>query len=169
MIDVTRSRELQANIYAIRLARRDIRLGINKRTRARIRPLWQRELSARARGKRAHRVIVTGARATATDRGVRLMAATSRRPLRGGLVPADEWAGDEFGARTRRIQVRQRSRAGRPYVRPLTINRQFPARSQSGRIAYDAASTTGTQIVREWVDETVTTLSNIDGAEVVSS
>ena len=40
MLDVTQSRELQATIYALRQARRDIRLDINKTTRNRLKPLW---------------------------------------------------------------------------------------------------------------------------------
>lgn len=166
MLDVTRSRELQATILALRQAQREVRLNINKTARQRIRPLWRSELSARARSRVEQRVIADGARATASDRGVKLVAATSRRPLSGGLVPADQWPGVEFGARTERIRVRQRSRTGRAYERPLTINRQFTPRQKDGRVAMDAASETGVQLVTAWVHTVVDELANMPGAEV---
>lgn len=168
MLDVRGSRELQATILALRQTDREIRLGINKNARSRIRPLWRGELSARARTPLERRVILAGARATASDRGVQLIAASSGRPLSGGLIPSDDWPAVEFGADVHRIQVRQRSRAGRAYVRPLTINRQFYARQKDGMIAFDAASETGTQLVALWVHTVVDDLGNVPAAEVVS-
>lgn len=153
MLDVRGSRELQATILALRQAQRGIRLDINKDARGRIRPLWQSELNARA---------------TASDRGVTVHAATSRRPLSGGLVPSLQWAGAEFGARTKRVEVAQRSRAGRSYRRPLTINRQFPGRQQQGMVAFDAASEVGTKLVAIWVHTVVDGLQQVPAVEVVS-
>lgn len=167
MLDVRDSRELQATILALRGAQRQIRLGINKDARSRIRPLWQQALNARARDEMTRRIIVAGARATASDRNVTVHAATSRRPLSGGLVPAFEWAGAEFGAQSKRIQVTQRSRAGRTYRRPLTINRQFPGRQQHGMVAFDAASEVGTKLVALWVHTVVDALGKVPAAEVV--
>ena len=167
MLDARGSREIQATIFALRQAQRSIRLDINKNARSRIRPLWQSELNARARDEMTRRVIVAGARATASDRGVTVHAATSRKPLSGGLVPSFEWAGSEFGARSRRIEVTQRSRAGRSYRRPLTINRQFPGRQQHGMVAFDAASEVGTKLVAIWVHTVVDDLQQIPGVEVV--
>jgi hypothetical protein len=166
MLDVTQSRELQATIYALRQARRDIRLDINKTARNRLKPLWIAELGARARTRVERRVILTGARVTASDRGLKFVAASSTRPLRGGLVPSWQWAGYEFGARTQRIQVRQRSRRGRAYVRNLTINRQFRGRQQDGMIAFDAASKAGTRLVATWVETTVDAFRRVPAVEV---
>lgn len=168
MLDIRESRELQATVLALRQADRTIRLAINKSSRSRLRPIWQQELAARARTRMEQRVIVAGARAVATDRGVQLHAATSRRPLAGGLVPAFEWAGVEFGARTQRVQVRQRSARGRIYTRPLTINRQFRGRQPHGSIAFDAASAAGTQIVALWVRGVVDELAAIPTVEVTA-
>lgn len=168
MLDVRGSRELQATILALRQAQRGIRLNINKNARSRIRPLWQAELNARARDEMTRRIIVAGARATASDRGVTVHAATSRRPLSGGLVPAFEWAGAEFGARSRRVEVTQRSRRGRSYRRPLTINRQFRGRQQDGMVAFDAASEVGTKLVAIWVQTVVDDLRQVPAVEVVS-
>jgi hypothetical protein len=166
MLDVRGSRELQATILALRQSEREIRLNINKTARSKIRPVWQAELGARARTRLERRVIAQGARATASDRGVQLVAATRTRPLAGGLQPAWDWAGVEFGAKVQRIRVRQRSRGGRPYTRPLTINRQFKPRQRYGMVAFDAASKTGTKLVAMWVRTVVDELAAIPGVEV---
>lgn len=168
MLDVRGSRELQATILALRQADRGIRLGINKNARSRIRPLWQQELAGRAHDEMTRRIIVAGARANATDRAVTLQAATSRRPLSGGLVPSYEWAGAEFGAHNKQVQVVQRSRAGRRYRRPLFINRQFKGRQQYGMVAFDAASDVGTKLVALWVATVVDELAAVPAVEVVS-
>lgn len=167
MLDVRKSRELQATILALRQAERGIRLSINKTARSRITPLWKAELNARARTSLQREIIASGARATASDRGVTMHAATSRRPLSGGLVPSYEWAGAEFGARNRVVEVTQRSRSGRSYRRPLTINRQFTGRQQHGMVAFDAASDSGTQLVALWVHDVVGEMAKIPGVEVV--
>lgn len=168
MLDVRNSRELQATILALRQAERGIRLGINKTARGRISPLWKAEINARARTSIQREVIASGARATASDRGVTLYAATKSRPLSGGLVPSIEWAGAEFGARSRVVEVTQRSRGGTRYTRPLTINRQFPGRQQDGMVAFDAASETGTKLVALWVHDVVAELGKIPAVEVVA-
>ncbi|EQM75921.1 MULTISPECIES: hypothetical protein [Microbacterium] len=168
MLDVRRSPELQATILSLRRAQRDVRLDINKAARGRLTPLWRQELNARARSNLEREVITSGARVAATDRGVTLHAATRRRPLSGGLVPSLEWAGAEFGANTRRIQVSQRSRGGTRYTRPLTINRQFDSRSSEGQVAFAAASDTGTQLVALWVDTVIDQFRQIPTVEVVA-
>lgn len=167
MLDVRRSPELQATILSLRRAQRDVRLDINKAARGKLSPLWKQELNARARSNLEREVIATGARAAASDRGVTLHAATRRRPLSGGLVPSLEWAGAEFGANTRRIQVSQRSRGGTRYTRPLTINNQFDARSSDGQVAFAAASDTGTKLVALWVDTVIDQFRQIPTVEVV--
>lgn len=168
MLDVRKSRELQATILALRQSRRDIRQGINKQARQTLNPLWKQELGARAHTRMAQRLILPGARVAATDRGVTLWAANSKRPLRGGAVPTYDWPGVEFGARSKRIEVQQRSRRGRTYRRPLWIDRQFPGRVPDGRIAFDAASEVGTRLVALWAHTVVDELANIPGAEVTN-
>lgn len=168
MLDVRGSRELQATILALRQSEREIRLNINKTARTRIRPIWQGELAARARTRLERRVIAQGARASATDRGVQLVAASSARPLSGGLSPAGDWPAVEFGANVKRIRVRQRSRSGRQYTRPLTVNKAFKSRQRYGMVAMDAASKTGTKLVAMWVRTVVDELAAIPGAEVSS-
>jgi hypothetical protein len=167
MLDVRKSRELQATILALRQAERGIRLNINKTARSTISPLWKSEINQRARTTLQREIIASGARATASDRGVTLYAATSRRPLSGGLVPSFVWGGAEFGPRSRVVDVTQRSRTGNRYTRPLTINRQFTGRQQQGMVAFDAASDVGTKLVALWVHDVVAELGKIPAVEVV--
>lgn len=166
MLDVRGSRELQATVLALRQAQSDIRQDINKTARTQLRPIWQGELGARARTSMERKVILPGARVTASERGVTLYAATSRRPLAGGMVPSEDWPGVEFGAHTKRVQVRQRSRRGRVYTRPLWINRQFKGRQKNGMIAFNAASETGTKLVALWVHTVVDMLGKVPEVEV---
>lgn len=165
MLDVRDSRELQATILALKQAQRDIRLDINKTTRNKLRPLWEGEVRSRAHGRMAQRVELP-ARATFTDRGVKLTAATSGRPLRGGLAPSFQWQGVEFGMSPRRRTFTQHSRRGKPYQRTAWVGRQFRSRSQFGDIAFDAASQTGHVLVAMWVHTVIDELAAIPAAEV---
>ncbi len=166
MLDVQKSRELQAALLAMKSVDRSVRNDINKTARTRLKPIWTEALSFNARDRMSQAVIVKGSRVAVTARQVRLMAATSRRPLRGGLVPDQQWTNVEFGANDRKKTFKQRSRRGRTYERTATINRQFPQRSKNGRIAFDAASHTGTQLVALWVHSIVDELKKVPGAEV---
>lgn len=165
MLDVRQSRELQAAILAMKAADRDLRLSIYKATRQELTPLWVPALNRRAATRMQQAVIVKGARIRVSTDGFSLMAATSRRALPGGLVPADEWAGSEFGARSRRAQIATHSRNGTPYTVEKMINRQYLARVNAGRVAFDAASELGTTAVRVWVRTIVDQYAAIPNAE----
>jgi hypothetical protein len=165
VIDVRRSPELQAAILACKRVDAPLRKAIYAASRESVNALWKPALERRARSNRAQRVIVKGARAAIRTDGFSLMAATSRKALSGGLVPADEWQGDEFGARTRKAEFTQRSRLGKTYRVSKTVNRQFPGRTREGRIAFDAASEVGTKTIAAWVTAVVTTIVNATGGE----
>lgn len=167
MLDIRDSRELQATVLALKNAQREIRVGINKTARSRIRPLWQSAVSGRAGTRLQQRVIAAGTRATASDRGVTFYAATRSRPLRGGLSPAHEWQGAEFGATPKTSKrFTQRSRSGRRYERTMIVGRQFRSRSAHGQVAFDAASEVGTKLVALWVRTVVDELKAIPAVEV---
>jgi hypothetical protein len=151
MLDIRKSRELQAAILATRAANRDVRLDIYKRARQELGGEWVPALRARASTRMQEAVLVKGARTRVGLDGFRMMAATSRRRLKGGLLPADEWAGNEFGARTRQATFTTHSRNGKAYTVTKMVNRQFQARVKDGRVAFDAASALGTRLVRLWV------------------
>lgn len=156
-IDVRGSRELQAAIYAVRQANREVRLDIYKRSRQELGGEWVPALRQRATSRFQEAVLVKGARTRVGLNGFSMTAATSRRALSGGLVPADQWQGAELGARARRATITTRSRKGKSYQVTKMINRQFPSRSKDGRVAFDAASVLGVRLVRLWVRVVVDT------------
>jgi len=161
VLDVRRSRELQATVLALRAAERRIRLGINKDARSRINPLWKSAVNARAVSTLEKRVIASGMRATASDRGVTLYAATSTRPLSGGLVPSYEWFAAEFGMNVTRVRAQRGST-----TYPLWVGRQWEARSSHGQVAMDAASEVGTKLVALWVKTVVDGFAAIPTVEI---
>lgn len=162
MLDVKRSPELQATILSLKQAERGVRLGINKQARSQVNPLWRSAVTGRARTTLQRSVIASGMRATASDRGVSLLAATSGRPLSGGLVPSANPWGAEQGSRIRRTIA---SRKGITY--PLWTGKQWLERSPHGVVAYDAASEVGTKIVALWVNTVVDEFRAIRTVEIV--
>lgn len=150
-IDVNSSRELKAAVLAQRRANAEVRADVNATVRREIGGRWQSELNSRASTALEQRVILAGARARGGTDRFSLVAASSRRPLRNGLIPASQWAGAEFGARSRRATIQTRSPKGTPYRATKMLNRQFRGREYYGRIAFDAASAIGTWSVSQWV------------------
>jgi len=150
-IDVNSVREVKAAVLAQRRANTEVRKDVNATVRREIGGRWQTELNSRASTPLEQRVILAGARARGGTDRFTLTAATSRRALRNGLVPATQWAGAEFGARTRLVTVDTRSPKGTRYQARKRVNRQFRSRQRDGQIAFDAASQIGTWAVAQWV------------------
>lgn len=163
-IDVRQSPELQAAILGIRAANRDLRRRIYADARANVGGLWTPALERRASTTLDRRVILKGARVAVGTSGFTVKAATSRKALSGGLIPANQWPAVEFGARRRKATFPSTSRKGRRYMVTRTINRGLPGRVPHGRIAFDAASEIGTKLVGSFVTSIVTTYQeSVDG------
>lgn len=168
LIDVRRSPELQAAILAMRRIDAPLRKAVFAASRREVNALWLPALQRRARNAMDQAVVVKGARAAVRVDGFQLTAATSRRKLSGGLVPAEDWAGVEFGARTTRRTFEQTSPKGTRYSVTKTVNRQFRGRQRDGQIAYDAASEVGTKTVAAWVLAIVETLVDASQGEATA-
>lgn len=151
MFDVQKSPELQAALLALKVAEREIRLDVNKDARGKLRPIWQQALAGRGATSLESRVIVQGATVSVGAKQITLKAATSKRPLSGGLVPASEWQGAEFGMTPKARTFTTHSSRGKAYTVTRQVGAQFRARTKHGRIAFDAASTTATALVGIWV------------------
>jgi len=135
-----------------------LRKAIYAASRASVNGLWVPELQRRAKTKMQALVLVKGARSAIRTDGFSLMAATSKRALAGGLIPADDWAAEEFGARTRKATFEAHSPRGTAFTRTATVNRQFRGRVKDGQVAFAAASEVGTKTVAAWVTAVVTTI-----------
>ena len=147
MLDVRKSPELQAVILLLKTAatpaRREMRAGARNELNA----LWKPTLSKFARTRLQEQVIVRNARSKVGSDQFEMLAATSRRKLRGGLDGSTRWQGAEFGASAKRVEVTIRGNR-----RTQTIGRNFGARQTRGKVAYPAARKTGPRIVAAWVN-----------------
>lgn len=161
MLDVQGSRELQAALLTVRTAERELRLDINKDARKEISGQWREAVLGFAESRTDVRILATGARAAVGVRQVSLKAATSNRPLRGGLVPSKDWAAQEFGMRNYKKTFTTTSRRGTRYQVTKTIGRQFPGRQRHGRVVFNAASLVGTRLVAIWVRTIVNKFASI--------
>lgn len=151
MLDVRKSPELQAAILTMRRLDSELRRDIYEGSRAEIGGAWLPALQQRAGTALERRIILKGARVRVGTDGFSLLAATSKKALRNGLVPADDWAGAEFGARPRVLTYKRRSTLGNIHSVTRRINTQFRPRVKDGRVAFDAASELGTRLVAAWV------------------
>lgn len=105
-LDVRASRELQAVVLAFRAAERNVRNGMRRAARRELNETWKPALQAAPATRLQRRVLVQGARVDVQIDTFRLTAANSKRPLKdrrpgghgGGLIPAEQWHGAEFGA-----------------------------------------------------------------------
>ena len=146
-VDVRRSPELQAALLAVRRAPRELTREINKDARKRINADWITALQGRAVTRADRRVIVQGARTSVGAQQITVRAATSTRPLSGGLIPAYQWQGHEYGMTPRAANVR--NRRGTTFSR--VVGRQFAARQKTGRVAGPAGAEVIGKAIGYWV------------------
>lgn len=143
-------KEIRGAAIALKMIRRDVRNQINRETTKTFGPVWKNEIGSRASSARDARVF-KGAR-VAGGNPPTLYAATSKRPMRGGLVPAEDSAGFEFGTpnRSRYSEVRSSSRKGKRYSYKRRASRQMPPRFPKGRVVYPALGAVGPRIASLW-------------------
>lgn len=135
----------------MKAADRTLRSDINKATRAIFNPVWRAAVAEGAQSRMDSRVLVQGARISAGNPPV-AVAATSRRRLRGGLVPAQSWHAVEFGADRRVKRTYERiSPSGRPHEVTRRTRAQLPARTKGGRVVYAAFARVAPRVVSMWV------------------
>lgn len=140
MFDVQDSRELQAIVLAFKLADRRVRNVMKATARKTLNAVWRPALASRATSKLQARVLVAGARAKVGSDSFSMLAATRKRPLSGGLIPADEWHGAEFGARRKGLE-------------------RFGARVDDGKVIYPATRDEAPRVVAAWIEGAVAGLA----------
>lgn len=156
MLDVGDApREIRAAALALRGADRNLRSDINKATREVMSPVWKALVQARADRRRDQKVLATGARIKAGNPPA-AVAATSRRRLRGGLVPGEQWAALEFGAnRDKTTTYTRRSKTGGTHQVTRHAARQLPPRRRTGHVIYPAVKEIAPRMVSLWVQTIV--------------
>lgn len=150
MLRVGDHRAAQAAVLAFKAADRGLRSRINQATRQTMNPVWRGLVAEHARTATDRAVIVKGARIAAGNPPV-AVAATSKRALRGGLVPVESWPAVEFGGnRNATTTYRRRSANGGTHTVTRHTRRQLPARNRRGRVALRATADIGPRLASLW-------------------
>lgn len=164
MLTASGSRELRAVAYAMKLVDRNARSAINKGTRATMNPVWRGAVDAQARTAQDRAVLNKGVRIAAGN-PPQALAAGSTRKLSGGLVPAQQWAGVEFGAdQSKRSTYTTRSPRGKAYRVTRHTARGLPAKAPKGRVVYKAFAQFAPRLVDLWVQTAVRVLAEASEA-----
>lgn len=156
-VDVRGSRELQAAIFAMKAANRDLRRTLYADARATLREAWGDELRGRATTTLQQKVLVSTARTRVTTQAFTVTTAKAKRKLRGGLVPARDWPAVELGAAPRPATIEAVSRKGRPYRYRRVQNRMHKDRRLNGYVAFPSAKRIGHRLLALWVQSIVRT------------
>lgn len=157
-IDVFKSPELLATIYALRSIDKTLQAQIRKATRSVAEPEWKKALAERALTKIEHRVIVDTARISASNQNVRAQAANVGRPLVGGLNPKIYYPAVEFGVKNKKATYNRTSRKGKRHKVTRTIGTGLPAPRKNGPF-WGSAKEMVPRLARLWVQTTVRTIA----------
>ena len=161
VVKVGDDRALAAAVLAFKVADRGLRKSINDATRTTFNGPWRSAIAARGHTPLESRVLVPGARVAAGNPPV-FVAATSKRRLRGGLVPDTSGAPVEFGAADRAVTYPRRSPKGNVHQVTRHTRRQLPRRRTAGPVM-GAVAEFGGRAASLWVQLIVKTYS--DAAE----
>lgn len=145
--------EFRAAALAFRAADKDLRRAINKATRDAGNIIWRDEVARAASTKMDRLVLVKGARIKAGN-PAQAIGASSRRPLRDGLIPDKHYAGFEFGSRRRNAATTytRRSKNGGTHKVTRRTREQLPGKPSqgTGRVIYKAWYRSGPRLVSLW-------------------
>ncbi|MDF9877463.1 hypothetical protein [Cellulosimicrobium cellulans] len=163
MLHVGDHKELQAVVLAMKAADRDLKRDINQATRTTMNPVWKSLVQTNAARSLDGRVIVPGTR-IAGGNPPAAVAASSRRKLRGGLVPAEWWFAVEFGGNHNKVETySRRSPKGNRHRVTRHTARQLPRRDPNGRVAYPAFAEFGPRMASLWAQ--IVVKKYLDAAE----
>jgi hypothetical protein len=133
-VKVGDDRALQAAVLAMKVADRGLRKSINDATRSTFNQPFKSGITQRAATRLEQRVLVPGARVAAGN-PPEFVAATSKRRLRGGLVPDIHGKPVEFGyALDTETEYDRRSVKGNVHKVKRHTQRQLPRRRKHGPV-----------------------------------
>jgi hypothetical protein len=161
------SREIRALLLALRQAEPEIRKEVNNQSKLAVTSIWKQAIAEEAsssfgRTQRARvQVIANTAKASVGSKGVRLSAATTGRPLAGGLNGKTQWPALEFGATESVRTVRSTSKLGKPYTMERNVHAQLDPRKKTGYLFFPAAKESVPRILSLWVQTAVRTLAEV--------
>jgi hypothetical protein len=155
VVSVGDDRALQAAVLAFKVADRGLKKRINDATRQTLNQPWKQGITQRAATRLEQRVLVPGARIAAGNPPT-FVAATSKRRLRGGLVPDVHGAAVEFGAADDTTTYDRRKPSGGTTSVTRHTARQLPRRRKTGPVM-DTAGELGGRAASLWVQLIVKT------------
>jgi len=152
MLSVRGDDKLRAAVLGLKQARRDVRNDIARETRRVMSPVWREAVASHASSRGpATKALVGGARIVAGN-PPSAVAATSKRPMRGGLVPVEHWHAIEFGGdRDAVTTYTRRSPNGGTHQVTRHTARQLPPRYRTGRVVYPALKEVVPRLASLWV------------------
>lgn len=155
-VKVGDDRALKAAVLAFKAADRGLRKDINDATRATFNQPFKSGITQRAATRLEQRVLVPGARVAAGN-PPEFVAATSKRRLRGGLVPDTYGKAVEFGyAHDVETTYSRRSVKGNVHQVTRHTQRQLPRRRKNGPV-WSTVAEFGGRAASLWVQLIVKT------------
>jgi hypothetical protein len=147
--------EMRAAVVLLRSIDKDLRADINKQNRAVVVPIWKQAVESRAVTPVQKAVIAKGTRVNVGMKPT-LIAASSRKPLSGGLVPTDQWKPVEFGSRKRGTTTyTSRSPKGKSFQVTRRTHNQFPWFRPKGSVAFPAKDEVAPRLFSLWAQTAV--------------
>jgi hypothetical protein len=148
VVSVGDDRSLQAAVLAFKLADRGLKKRVNDAVRTHLNAPWKSGIAQRASTRLEQRVLVPGARVAAGNPPA-FVAATSRRRLKGGLVPDADGAAVEFGAADITTTYSRRKPSGGTASVTRHTRRQLPRRRRAGPVM-ETAGEFGSRVASLW-------------------
>lgn len=158
-LDVTKSRELQAALIAIRALDTTLAKFIRQQTKLIAQPEWMRALSRRASTALEARVLAATAVVTVSNQNVRVQSASKGRPLSGGLNPKAHYPAIEFGVTPAKATYNRTSPKGKPHKVTRTTGTGMRGRNPQGYVFYPAAREMVPRLAALWVQTVVRTIA----------
>lgn len=156
-------KELRGAAIALKMVERDLRNKINRETKAELDPVWKNEVESRISSARDARIFKTGTRIAGGNPPV-AYSMTSKRKMRGGLVPVDQGRAFEFGGNRNAVRtVEGRSPKGKRYTYKRHTQKQLPPTYAGGRIVTPAIKAVLPRMASLWAQTVVKSI--LDAAE----
>jgi len=158
VISVHDSNRLKAVALVMRGLERPVVREINTRTRDELGPLWKSLVELHAQQHVDFQVLAKGARLKPGN-PPQVIAASSRRRMAGGLIPAEQFHIREFGGtRDALTTYSRRGRRGGTHQVTRHTARQLPPRYRKGRVVWPAFAEFAPRAVSLWVQTVVRTV-----------
>lgn len=153
--------EFRGAALAMKAVSREVRNDIKRTMRKELNDIWQEEILDRVSrtGSRMDSLVLAKGARTVPGNPAKLVAASSKRPLKGGggLIPDVEGRAYEFGTPTPEREStydRKTTKGGQAAV-TRHASRQLPKATKQGRVVYPAWAETAPRIISVWVQTIV--------------